>query len=87
LKEIAKFPEPPSVTAAELSENGSDRLTPKELRILSLLSEGCSNETLAEKLFVSTNTIRTHLRNINSKLNVSNRTEAVAVARKLGAIR
>ncbi|MEN9379237.1 MAG: hypothetical protein RJB15_915 [Pseudomonadota bacterium] len=87
LKEIAKLPEQPSETPSVLGDNGSDRLTPKELRILSLLSEGCSNEILAEKLFVSTNTVRTHLRNINSKLKVSNRTEAVAVARKLGAIR
>ncbi len=86
LKEIAKFPGSIG-TDAFSGQNGSDRLTPKELRILSLLAEGYSNDILAEKLFVSTSTVRTHLRNINAKLNVSNRTEAVAVARKSGAIR
>ncbi len=62
-------------------------LTPKEIKILSLLSQGYSNNVLAEKLFVSTSTVRTHLRHINSKLNVGNRTEAVAVARRLGLLK
>ncbi len=62
-------------------------LTTREIRILSLLAEGYSNSALAEKLFVSDSTVRTHLRNINSKLNAQNRTQAVAVARRLGVIR
>jgi LuxR family maltose regulon positive regulatory protein len=62
-------------------------LTAKEIRILSLLAEGYSNSALAEKLFVSDSTVRTHLRNINGKLNAQNRTQAVAVARQHGLIR
>jgi LuxR family maltose regulon positive regulatory protein len=62
-------------------------LTVKEIRILSLLAEGYSNSALAEKLFVSDSTVRTHLRNINGKLGAQNRTQAVAVARRLGVIR
>ena len=62
-------------------------LTTKEIRILGLLAEGYSNSALAEKLFVSDSTVRTHLRNINGKLNAQNRTQAVAVARRLGVIR
>jgi LuxR family maltose regulon positive regulatory protein len=61
-------------------------LTLKEIRILALLAEGYSNSALAEKLFVSDSTVRTHLRNINGKLNAQNRTQAVAVGRKLGVI-
>lgn len=61
-------------------------LTRKEIRVLKLLAEGHSNSAMAEKLFVSDSTIRTHLRNINSKLNASNRTEAVAIARKAGVV-
>jgi LuxR family maltose regulon positive regulatory protein len=61
-------------------------LTVKEIRILALLAEGYSNSALAEKLFVSDSTVRTHLRNINGKLNAQNRTQAVAVGRKLGVI-
>ena len=62
-------------------------LTPKEMRILLLLADGYSNSALAEKLFVSDSTVRTHLRNINSKLNAQNRTQAIAIARRLGVIR
>ena len=62
-------------------------LTAKEIRILALLAEGYSNSALAEKLFVSDSTVRTHLRNINGKLGAQNRTQAVAMARRLGVIR
>lgn len=61
-----------------------DPLTRKELRVLKLLAEGYSNAAMAENLFVSDSTVRTHLRNINSKLNANSRTQAVAIARKLG---
>ncbi len=62
-------------------------LTRKEIRVLQLLAEGYSNSAMAEKLFVSDSTVRTHLRNINAKLDANSRTHAVAVARKLGVIR
>lgn len=62
-------------------------LTPKEIRLLQLLAEGYSNRALTEKLFVSDSTVRTHLRNINGKLGANNRTQAVAMARRLGLIR
>ncbi|MEH6560159.1 MAG: LuxR C-terminal-related transcriptional regulator, partial [Marinobacter sp.] len=61
-------------------------LTRKETRVLQLLSEGYSNSAMSEKLFVSDSTVRTHLRNINSKLNASSRTQAVAIARRYGLI-
>ncbi len=65
----------------------AEPLTRKEIRVLQLLAEGYSNTAMAEKLFVSDSTVRTHLRNINTKLNSRSRTQAVAVARKLGVIR
>jgi len=61
-------------------------LTTKEMRMLALLAEGYSNPALAEKLFVSTNTVRTHLRHIYEKLDVHNRTQAVTVARRIGLL-
>jgi LuxR family maltose regulon positive regulatory protein len=70
---------PPCVQGALL-----EPLTRKELRVLKLLAEGYSNAAMAENLFVSDSTVRTHLRNINSKLNAHSRTQAVAIARKLG---
>jgi len=62
-------------------------LTRKEVHVLQLLAEGYSNGSMAEKLFVSDSTVRTHLRNINTKLDVHNRMQAVSAARRLGVIR
>ncbi|HEX7646483.1 MAG TPA: LuxR C-terminal-related transcriptional regulator [Noviherbaspirillum sp.] len=63
-----------------------EQLTRQELRVLALLAEGYSNTAIGEKLFVSANTVRTHLRGINAKLGASNRTQAVALARRLALI-
>lgn len=73
---------------AETPEDAAEanKLTPKELRMLRLVADGFSNSELAVKLFVSDSTVRTHLRNINQKLSAGNRTQAVAIARKLGLI-
>jgi len=67
--------------------HSAERLTPKEMQILALLAEGFSNEAMGEKLSVSTNTIRAHLRSIHSKMAVGSRTQAVAKARQLGWLR
>jgi LuxR family maltose regulon positive regulatory protein len=61
-------------------------LTRKEVQVLRLAGEGLSNDELAERLFVAETTVRTHLRNINVKLDVRNRMEAIAVARRSGLI-
>lgn len=75
--------EPPAMAGA----GSEEPLTRKEIRVLQLLAEGYSNSAMAEKLFVSDSTVRTHLRNINMKLDARSRTQAVAIARKLGVIR
>lgn len=62
-------------------------LTQKEIQVLKLLAEGYSNSAMAEKLFVSNSTVRTHLRNINMKLAAQNRTQAVSLARRYGLLR
>jgi LuxR family transcriptional regulator, maltose regulon positive regulatory protein len=72
--------------AASASASLSEPLTHKELRVLALLAEGYSNMAIGEKLFVSANTVRTHLRGINAKLGAGNRTQAVALARRLRLI-
>jgi LuxR family maltose regulon positive regulatory protein len=64
----------------------SEPLTAKEIRILELLAEGYSNGAMAEKLFISDSTVRTHLRNINTKMATKSRMQAVALARRMGAI-
>lgn len=61
-------------------------LTPKELEVLMHLAELLSTEEIAEKLFVSVNTVRTHIRNILHKLGVSRRNGAIRRARELGLL-
>ena len=64
-----------------------EALTRKEIQILQLVAEGYSNARLAEQLTASDSTIRTHLRNINSKLGAGSRAEAVVIGRQFGVIR
>ena len=63
-----------------------DDITPKEVSILQLLSLGKSNKQIANTLFVTEGTVKWHLHNIYTKLNASNRSEAVALARKFTII-
>jgi DNA-binding CsgD family transcriptional regulator len=61
-------------------------LTPRELEVLSLASEGLSGPMIANELVVSTATVRTHFEHIYAKLAVSDRGAAVARAMRLGLI-
>ena len=61
-------------------------LSNREIEVLRLVAEGYSNKEIADKLFVSLNTTKTHLSNIYSKLGVSRRTQAVQKARDIALI-
>ena len=61
-------------------------LSARELEVLQHMASGMSNAQIAEKLFVSVSTVKTHSSRIFEKLEVSRRTEAVNVARKFGII-
>lgn len=56
---------------------GNGDLTDRETEVLHLISEGMSNADIAERIFVSTNTIKYHIKNIYIKLDVKNRVEAL----------
>ena len=68
---------------AALRESG---LTPREHEILGLIADGLSNREIAEKLFVSENTVKTHSARVFGKLGASRRTQAVQEARRRGLI-
>ena len=63
-----------------------DQLTEREREILQLLAEGMRNDDIAAKLFISPQTVQTHVRNLLAKLGVHSKLEAVAFAVKHGAI-
>ena len=61
-------------------------LTERELEILECIVSGCSNAQIAEKLFVTVGTVKTHVRNILNKLGASDRTQAAVRALRSGLI-
>jgi LuxR family transcriptional regulator, maltose regulon positive regulatory protein len=61
-------------------------LTERELEVLRLLATGAPNRAIAKQLVVTLDTVKRHLSNLFSKLEVANRTQAVARARELGLL-
>jgi DNA-binding NarL/FixJ family response regulator len=74
-------PPPPEADKAALAT-----LSPRELDVLQLMVQGLSNSEIAESLYLSTNTIKTHLRGIMNKLAVDDRVQAAVVALRAGLI-
>lgn len=84
--EIADDGAPPEpATATDQSGDIAETLTRRELQVLNLLAAGKTNAHIAGRLFISEGTVKSHLRNIMTKLEASNRTEAVARYRQLTA--
>jgi DNA-binding NarL/FixJ family response regulator len=61
-------------------------LTERELEVLQLIVEGCSNATIAEKLYITVGTVKTHVRNILNKLCADDRTQAAVRALRSGLV-
>jgi ATP/maltotriose-dependent transcriptional regulator MalT len=79
------------VNAAEIVPTSVEQpplflLTDREQEVLILVADGLSNAEIAEKLYIVPETVKSHVRNILSKLYVNNRTQAVAQARKLNLL-
>jgi ATP/maltotriose-dependent transcriptional regulator MalT len=64
----------------------SEALTGRELGVLTLLARGKSNKEIGANLYISETTVKGHLRNIFTKLNVLSRTEAITVASRRGLV-
>lgn len=61
-------------------------ISKRELEVLGLMAEGLANQEIADQLFVSLNTVKTHSSNLFSKLEVSRRTQAIQKAKELNLI-
>jgi DNA-binding CsgD family transcriptional regulator len=86
IKEVPKevlTTQPFSLNEERLKDLG---ITKRELEILELIARGMSNREIAEKLFVSENTVKTHSSRLFDKLSAKRRTQAVQIGKEMGLI-
>jgi NarL family two-component system response regulator LiaR len=72
------------ITASRAVTNSNGGLTGREQEVLSLIADGLSNRAIAEKMFISEKTVKTHVSNILSKLHLGDRTQAAIYALRHG---
>ncbi|WP_242060141.1 helix-turn-helix domain-containing protein [Oscillatoria sp. FACHB-1407] len=85
----SSYPKTISILAIDSDYQGylqSHPLTKRELDVLRLIVEGYSNHAIAQKLYLSIGTIKTHVRNIPTKFNVHDRTHAAVAALRAGLV-
>jgi LuxR family maltose regulon positive regulatory protein len=80
-------PKQPEPTTPQVRETDwIEPLSERELQVLHLIADGLTNPEIASRLFISLNTVKAHCRNIYGKLNVHNRTQAIARSQALGLL-
>lgn len=77
---------PTAAPRPSVENSATEQLSSRELAVLRLIAQGCSNQEISEQLFISLHTVKTHASHINSKLGVERRTQAVARAKALGLL-
>jgi len=77
----------PTEIAAHLAEHyGDEALTDREIEVLRQVAEGSRNRDIAEKLFISEETVKVHIKHLMDKLGAADRTQAVAIGVRRGII-
>ncbi len=77
----------PAEVAAHLAEHmGDDALTPREIEVLRHIAGGNRNRDIGERLFISEETVKVHIRHIMEKLGATDRTQAVSIAVRRGIV-
>jgi DNA-binding NarL/FixJ family response regulator len=77
---------PPNVAAHIAEHLGEESLTGRELEVLRLVAGGNRNRDIAERLSISEETVKVHVKHVMEKLGASDRTQAVAIALRRGMI-
>jgi DNA-binding CsgD family transcriptional regulator len=86
LREVLVAAEAPAAFTLNQAQLDALGITPRELEILSLIAKGLSNREIAEHLFVSENTVKTHCSRAFDKLGARRRTQAVQLGKQLGIL-
>ena len=86
IREVPALPQPESKLFFADGVADTSDISPRERDVLLLLAKGLSNAEIAAELFVSQNTVKTHLSSLYFKLDVKRRTQAVEKARTLGLL-
>lgn len=85
-KVVAEFSRVSTSVTATSSDSLPEPLSEREVEVLQLVTSGLSNREIAEKLFISAGTAKTHIHHLCGKLGVRNRTEAAMKAKELGLV-
>lgn len=85
-KLLTEFNDRNASLAKEPAEREDAKLSPREGEVLQLVAKGSTNKEIADSLFISENTVKTHLQNIMEKLHLANRSQAAAYAVKKGLV-
>jgi len=85
-KLLSEFQDLSAGVAEKLTQEIAADLSSREDEVLRLVAQGATNREIADSLFISENTVKTHLRNIMDKLHLANRSQAAAYAVKRGLV-
>ena len=85
-KLLTEFKDFIAVAERESTEKANADLSPREGEVLQLVAKGATNKEIADSLFIAENTVKTHLKNIMSKLQLENRTQAATYAMQHGLV-
>ncbi len=85
-KLLTEFKDLSAGVEREPTEEADALLSPREGEVLQLVAQGATNKKIADSLFISENTVKTHLRNIMEKLHLANRSQAAAYAINRGLV-